>query len=287
MVTSFHSVIIKSMENTIESIRNILDISVGDFTLGKILSAVITLAICILATKIIIGLLKKIMRKSSVKKETENSVIKVVNVILKIVTVVVVATAAGINTTSFVAILSVASLGITLAMNDILSDIAGGIVMVATQPFAVGDYISTDRFDGTVSEIHLTNSKLKAPDGQLITVPNHVLASSIVTDYTRSGKRRIVIYVGACYSSPTEAVRKACLEAMNSCDKILDDPAPQVFLNEYRDSDIQYRCQCWVNACDFFSSKMYINEKIRETFKENGVEMAYPHLDLNIISKEN
>ena len=139
-------------------------------------------------------------------------------------TVIITAEALGINTSSLTALLSVLTLGITLAAEDILGNVAGGLVILSSHPFALGDFIEAGGTSGTVREIGLNHTKLETANGQMILMPNKDLSSSKIINYTVLGRRRIVRTVTASYDAPTETVMTACMEAVEATANILPDP---------------------------------------------------------------
>ena len=149
-----------------------------------------------------------------------------VKVLLYVLTVIITAEALGINTSSLTALLSVLTLGITLAAEDILGNVAGGLVILSSHPFALGDFIEAGGTSGTVREIGLNHTKLETANGQMILMPNKDLSSSKIINYTVLGRRRIVRTVTASYDAPTETVMTACMEAVEATANILPDPGP-------------------------------------------------------------
>ena len=187
--------------------------------------------------------------------------------------------------TSLVALLSVCSLGVTLAMEDILGNMAGGLVILSTHPFHIGDYVEADGVGGTIEEIALNHTKLLTANGQYILVPNRALSSSKITNYSRLGRRRIGIAVTASYDASTKDVFAACAEAMDMTPNLLSDPAPVTRLTGYGESSIEYTLYCWTAVGDYWDSYFALMENIRTAFDKYNVEMTYNHLNVHVIEK--
>ncbi|MBD9196837.1 MAG: hypothetical protein EGQ09_07265, partial [Clostridiales bacterium] len=195
------------------------------------------------------------------------------------------AEALGFNTSSLTALLSVLTLGITLAAEDILGNVAGGLVILSSRPFALGDFIEAGGISGTVREIGLNHTKLETPDGQMVLMPNKDLSSSKIINYTVLGRRRVVRTVTASYDAPTEEVKAACLEAVAAAPGILSDPAPAVQLTNYGASSIEYTIFCWCSVEDYWPVYFAVNENLRSAFANHGVEMTYDHLNVHVVNK--
>ena len=184
---------------------------------------------------------------------------------------------------SFLAVFSVIGLALSLAVQGVLKNFAGGMIILASKPFSLGDYIEAETVAGTVEEISLLYTRLTTPDGRTIYVPNDVLYSSQMINYTYSGTRRIEVPIGVSYDNTPEQVRAAALDAISTLEGTLADPAPAVYLDSYGDSSINYLVQVWVPATNYLSMRYALNERIYDAFQRHGVEITYPHLNVHTI----
>lgn len=264
-------------------ISTLLQRSIGKTSLGDILSALVTFLICLAAVKLLLRLFARLLSHTKLESRVQRYVLSGIRLLLYLLTGIIVAESLNIDMTSLVALLSVGSLGITLAAEDILANVAGGLVILSSHPFALGDLIEVGGTVGTVEEISLNHTRLATADGLLVMIPNKSLAASQMTNFTVRGRRRIVQKVTASYDAPTETVRTACLEAAAQTPDLLEDPAPVVYLTNYGDSAIEYTIYCWAKPEHYWTSSMILSEKLRETFAGHQVEMTYPHLNLHIV----
>ena len=268
-----------------EEIEKILQTKLGGYSLSHILSAILTLLICLLVSRLLLKLAKKLLhRGKKLNDRLRQIILTAIKVVLYVLTGIITAGALGLNTTSVTALVSVLTLGVTLAAEDILGNVAGGLVILSSHPFSIGDVIEVDGAEGTVREITLNHTKLEAYDGQIIMEPNKTLASAKVVNYTTLGRRRIVHNVTASYDAPTEAVKTACREAMD-VPGVLADPAPEVRLISYGNSAIEYSVRCWASVADYWRVYFAVNENLRTTFARHGVEMTYDHLNVHVVEK--
>ena len=178
--------------------------TLAKFSFRAVLSAAATLLICLVAVHLLGKLLRRLLARTKLDERIQKYLLAGVKLILYIVTVLIVAESLNIPMTSLVALLSVGSLGVTLAAEDILGNVAGGLVILSAHPFSIGDYVEVGGVAGTVHEISLNHTKLVTPDGHLVMLPNKELASSQMTNYTVLGRRRVVQRVTASYDAPTE-----------------------------------------------------------------------------------
>ena len=256
------------------------------FTVDRILASAVLLLICLLVIRIITRVLNKILDRSSrVDPRMRRYITAASKALLYILTVLIVVDSLGVPITSLVALFSVLSLAISLAVQDVLGNIAGGLVILFSKPFQLGDYIETPDGSGTVSTIDLTYTKLATPDGQSLMLPNSTLADSRIVNYTQLGTRRMDIAVGVAYEDSAASVRAAGLAAVAATPDILADPAPEVVLTNYGDSAIEYHIRCWSRVETYWKARNLLMENIKLTFEEAGVTMTYNHLNVHVMEK--
>ena len=266
-------------------ISAVMATTVGGYTLSKILYTVLIAAICWLSIRIIEKFIKGVLGKSHLNERLSKLIVTVTKTVLYIIAFIIVADYLGVNMNSLVALLSVGSLGVTLAAEDILGNMAGGLIILSSHPFAIGDFIETNGTSGTVKEMGLNHTRLCTPDGLLVLLPNKELANSKVINYSALGLRRVARKVTAAYGAPTEEVKKACLEAMEAVENVLTEPAPSVYLSEYGASSIEYSFFCWTKPENYWQVYYGVGEALRDTFRSHGVEMSYDHLNVHIVEK--
>ena len=261
----------------------LLNTSIGSISLGNIFSAIITLVICLIVVKGILKVVGRVLSKTKLDGRIQKYITAGIKLVLYVISALIVVDSLGIPITSLVALLSVVSLGITLAAEDILANIAGGLVIMSAHPFSIGDFVEASGVSGTVEEITLNYTKLITPDGLLVMLPNKNLADSQMINYTVLGKRRVTQKVTASYGAPTEAVKSACLKAVEMTSKVLSDPASAVYLSKYGESSIEYTVFCWCEAADYWDVYFGLGENLRTAFAEANVEMTYDHLNVHIV----
>lgn len=268
------------------NLTELLNTSLGTLSLGKIASAAVTLLLCLLVIRVVLKVADRLLSRTRLEERIRRYVRTGIKALLYFVTALMVVDSLGIPTTSLVALLSVASLGVTLAAEDILANLAGGMVILAAHPFAIGDYIEVSGTAGTVEEITLNYTKLLTADGLTVMLPNKTLADSQMTNYTALGRRRIALTVSASRDAATEAVKAACRQAMSRTDHILADPAPAVYLSEQKESAAEYKVFCWASTDTYWDVYYALLENLRESFAEAGVERSYGHLNVHIVEKK-
>lgn len=267
------------------AISDLLATSLGTMTLEKLLTTVLTLLVCLVGIRIVGKLMARIMDKLTWDPRVEKYIVSAVKALLYILTALIVADSLGIPVTSLIALVSVFGLAVSLAVQDVLSNIAGGLVILFSKPFELGDYVSTDNGEGTVEEISLTHTKLDTPDGQRTMLPNSKLVAGKITNFTTLGVRRVNHAITVSYDCATETVRASCLKAVSRTKGVLQDPAPGVVISLYGESSIEFRVRFWAKTDDYWDAYFQSLEEIRTAFAEDGIEMTYNHLNVHIVEK--
>ena len=268
-----------------EELTKLLQTSLGGYSLSHILSALLTLLVCLVAARLLLKLAKRLLhRVQRLNDRLRQIILTALKVVLYLLTGIITAEALGLNTSSLTALVSVLTLGVTLAAEDILGNVAGGLVILSSHPFNIGDEIEVSGTTGTVREITLNHTKLETADGHFIMQPNKELSSSRIVNYTALGRRRVVRRITASYDAPTDVVKAACMEAVAATPGTLEEPAPAVYLTDYGSSAIEYSVRCWTKAEDYWTAYFALNENLRTAFAAHGVEMTYDHLNVHMVS---
>ena len=254
----------------------------NEVTLGNIVPSVLMLVAGALVIKAILKLVKKSLNKTRREKAATSLIYSLLKVVLLVLLGLMAASKLGIDVTGVVALASVASLALSLALQDSLSNVIGGFLLLSNHPFHTGDFVEIAGQAGTVQTIDITYTKLTTGDNKTISIPNSAVVASQIVNYSTSGTRRVDINVSASYDAPIATVKAALLEAAK-LDTVLDTPAaPFAAVLNYGDSAINYTLRVWVPAAEYWNAFFTINENIKAEFDKAGVEMTYPHLNVHM-----
>lgn len=267
------------------AIEEVMQKSWGKMTLQQLLTSLLILIVCLIAVKLIMALLRRLTGKSKMDDRVRRYILGGIKAMLYVVTILIVAQSLGIPVTSLIALVSVFGLAVSLAIQDVLSNVAGGMVILFSKPFAIGDYIATTDGEGDVVEISLTHTKLDTYGGQRVMLPNKAVVAGKIINYSARGIRRIDHAITASYDDSTEAVRAACLRAVKHTPNVLADPAPAVVVTAYKESAVEYHVRFWTDIAHFWDAYSFSLEEIRRCFAEDGVTMTYNHLNVHIMDR--
>lgn len=255
---------------------------------------IISLLVLFISFKIINAIAKKI-EKAGEKKTLENekhlvktdkTVMKTLAYIFKLVLKIVVAICLigylGIDTSGLTALIASFGVCIGLAVNGALSNLAGGVLIILTRPFRVDDYIEAQGYAGTVSDIHITNTKLITPDNKVIYIPNGPLANGNILNYSEKDTRRVDFSFSIAYGADHEKAKAILKEICDNHELVLKDPAPFIRVGEHAASSINITTRVWTKSADYWTVHFDILEKVKIEFDNNGIEIPFDQLDVHI-----
>ena len=159
-------------------------------------------------------------------------------------------------------------------------------MLLITHPFVTGDFIEIGSYSGTVKEIDILQTTLITADNKTIVIPNGLLSSDEVVNYTKEPTRRVDLTVSVSYDNDIELAKKSVVKAAKGISLVLSDPEPFVRVSEYSDSSVNLAVRVWCKTEDYWEVHFTMIEKMRESFEKDGIEIPYQRLDVNIVNDD-
>ncbi len=247
----------------------------------KLMGTVLVLVIGVLVIRVIMRLITAALEKSHLEKAAHSLILSLARAAMYVLLFLIAASQMGIDVSSIVALASVLTLALSLALQNMVSNLIGGFVILYTHPFHSGDYVEIAGQGGTVKEISMTYTVLATPDNRIISIPNSAVAAAQVVNYSSADSRRVELTVTASYDAPTQKVLDALVLA-GTVDNALLNPAPSAVIVSYDDSAIRYSLRIWVKPGDYWDVYFQVNQRIKDVFDQQGIEMTYPHLNVHL-----
>jgi small conductance mechanosensitive channel len=223
----------------------------------------------------------KIVRKRSEGGKLDGTLLKfLLNLLgwaLKIFLLIAVLGQLGIQSTALVGILAAVGLGIGLALQGSLSNLAGGFLIMAFRPYKLGDLIEGQGEIGHVHEIDIFTTKIITPQNKLVIIPNGAMSNGNITNLTSRGVLKIFHTIGVSYDADIRETKKVLIEVLTSQKKVLKDPPPLVEVSELGDSSVNFAVRPAVKTEDYWEVYFETLERAKIALDAAGIEIPYPH----------
>ena len=266
-----------------ETISQILK-ELASLASAKLFAAVIAAILVVIAGKVVMKLMSRAVDKTKVEPTLQKFLISAVRVVVYFIAVMIIAGALGFEMSSLVALASVVSAAFALAASNVLSNLFGGILLLVTKPFTVGDYIAVSGEEGTVLELGILNTKINTLDNKRVTIPNSTIASATIVNYSMEGKRRVDLTFSVGYDNDMERVKTALYATAEHHEKVLKNEEIFARVSAYNDSTISYLLRVWCKTEDYWTVYFDLTENVKKTFDKAGITMVYPYLNVTMLN---
>lgn len=269
-----------------DALGDLLTKSIGGLTLEKVLTAVLMAVVCAVVIKLLLKLLDRALRRVELEPTLKKLLRGGLKVLLWFVVIIIVMGCLDIPVTSLVAVLSVAGLAFSLALQNFLSNVAGGMQLLASKPFQVGDFVEAGGCSGTVREIGMFYTKLCGVDNKLIQLPNSAIVSANIINYSAEELRRVELKVSVSYDAPIDRVKETLERLVGEHPLTLATPEPMIRVNSYGDNAIEYLVRVWCANGDYWTVYYDLMDALKPALDRAGIEMTYPHVNVHMIDRK-
>jgi len=225
---------------------------------------------------------KKLLEKGKLDQTLVHTLIYIGRILLKVLIVVCLVGYLGVETSSISAL--IASLGVAagLALNGALANFAGGMIIIVTRPFKIGDFISAQGVDGTVEEIRIINTKIVTLDNKVVYLPNGALSSGNIVNLTEKDLRRVDLDFSVAGNDPN-LVKKLILDTCEKMELVLKDPAPFARITDFgAGNGTKVTVRAWTKSGNYWDVYLGLLEELQKVFEENKIVVPFPQLDVHI-----
>ena len=282
--STFWSDIWNSLKNSLANLREFWFGSAEQQPyIVNFLAAIAFLILGLLLTRLFLAILRKLFKidKKLIKDRTiKTFLLSLVKVIANIAIVIIFLLILKVDLTGVAQIFSSAILAVGLSLQDVISNFASGVIILANKPFVVGDYIDLNNgeAEGTVIDVKFLVTALETVDKQIITVPNKNITGSVVKNYSKNPLRRITLNIGVDYSTNIDKAKNVILNIVKNDNRILEEPNPVVFLTAFNDSSLNLSLRCYVPNLMYWDILFSLNEKILLEFRKNDINIPFNRL---------
>jgi len=252
----------------------------------KLLAAIVVFIVGKMIAKALSNGLKKVMLKGKAEETLANFIGNIVYFALLAAVVIAALGQAGVNVTSFMAVLGAAGLAVGLALKDSLSNFASGVMLIMMRFFKKGDLVEVAGVLGIVKSVKIFNTDLNSLDNKLITIPNSAILGGTITNYSAEETRRVDMVMGIGYDDDLKKAKALLVKIVNEHPLVLKDPAPQVELSELADSSVNFIVRPWTKTGDYWRVFFDVTEQVKLTFDAEGISIPYPQQDVHMYEEK-
>lgn len=218
--------------------------------------------------------------KHEIEESTLSFLLKGVRGVIYIIAGFLVITELGFNLNGLIAGLGVGGVIVTLAAQDTAKNLFGGLVIFLDKPFAVGDWIQVETYEGTVEDITFRSTRIRTFENSVVNIPNSILSNASIINWSRMEKRRYKIDLCLELNTPlekVEIVKNRITQMLEQREGIIDDSI-MVKFDKITENGINLLVYSYTNSVDyasFIEEKEKINYKIMQILREEKIELAY------------
>lgn len=240
----------------------------------------VILVVGIIVIKIVLRLVKKLFSRTKIEKMAQQFVITILKFVLYLALVLLLLSQIGIEISGILTACSAVILAVGMALQNSISNVANGIIIISNKMFKKGDYIITGGVEGQVTDINFLFTTLITTDNKKITLPNSNILNGEVTNLGAYPTRRVDFMFSVAYETDVELVKKIVTDVMKSDGRVLLDPAPFCRLKVLGASSIDFAANCWCDNSDYWDVYYYVIENVYNEFKRNNVSIPYNQLEI-------
>jgi small conductance mechanosensitive channel len=244
------------------------------------LQLVLTLLIGLIVIKIVVNLMKRVLGRSKINVTAHRFILSILKFVLLFLLILALLETVGIKTSSVLAALGVVGLAVSLAVQNSLSNVMSGFILLLTRPFEVNDYIQINGVEGSVENISIVNTKLHTIDNKAIYIPNSQITDSIIVNFTREDQRRLDLTFSISYENDFREAKEILTDIVSNHPLALKDPEPVIRLAEHGSSALKLAVRVWVKSDEYWNLNYDLLEMVKIKFDEAGIEIPYEHLDV-------
>ncbi|MBQ3566336.1 MAG: mechanosensitive ion channel family protein [Oscillospiraceae bacterium] len=245
--------------------------------------AVFVFILGIILSRLILHVFRGCMKKANADPVAESFLSQIIKILLYILTVIITLSILNIPMTSLIAILSAAGLAVGLALQNSLSNLAGGFIILFAKPFKSGDFVDTGSATGTVEKINILYTKILTNDNKTVYIPNGTVANSQIVNYSEQDVRRVDFEFGISYSDDVDKAKNIILDIAEKHELVLRDPEPPFArLGLQAEDSLQITVRLWTKNEDYWQVKFDITELVNDAFVKNNITIPFRQLDVHI-----
>jgi small conductance mechanosensitive channel len=249
---------------------------------GALLSAVAVVIGGLIAAAWLGKLVNRWLTGKAMEPPMRTLIVRIVRLLIFAGALVIALSTAGMDMTALIAGISVAGVGVGLAVQGVLGNLVAGLTIIFTKPFRVGEYIEIAGVQGQVTKIELFATTLVHADQSRVVVPNRKIVGEILHNY--GNIRQLDLSVGVAYNTNLNDALLIVRGVLARNPRLLKEPAPVVGVTMLADSSINIAVKPWTSVNDFVLAQAEIYQAIVEQFRAGNISIPFPQREVRMLA---
>ena len=234
------------------------------------------------AARLLVSGLKKVLDRASVDQTLSAFMVNLLYYTALVVIVVTALSNLGLETTTVIAVMGGATLAIGFALQDSLSNLASGVILILLRPYQVNDLVEIGGITGFVTEIEMFHTRLRTRDNKDVFIPNNDVLDGSITNYSRTELIRLNLVYGIGYGDDILKAKKVLQQILAAEERVVKDPAPVVAVQSLGDSSVDFAVRPYVRVQDMVPVTFALTEQVKLRFDAEGISIPFPQRDVHL-----
>lgn len=262
---------------------------VDSVTLLNLMRALLYVMVTYVLVKNIAGILEvTFFSRMRLSKGTPQTIITVLTYIIITIGSVSAFSALGISWTKIQWIFTALSVGLGFGVREIFGSFVSGSILLFERPIRVGDKVTVGQYTGIITKIRLRSTTLLNSDNMEVVLPNQAFVTDRFINWTLNNTiTRLQILFKVSYDTDLERMKVLLLQAVSEAPKVLAEPKMEINLLRFGDNALEHELLVFVGELgDRTETMNFLQSRINQLFRENGIQFALNQLDVHLHSSE-
>ena len=247
----------------------------------SLIIAVVLIIVGIFLSRIISKIIVETLKSRNVDPSVYNFIKRFVSVSIKAIFILS-AASMFFNIGSLVTALGAAGVAASLGLQDSVAQFASGIQILFNHPFKNGDFVEVNGIQGNVADIRFMSTVITTTDNKRIIIPNSHITTNHIINYSAEDLRRVDLIYSISYTDDMSKAKNVIINVAECNSLVLNDPAPQVFVNSHEASSINLVAKIWCKGTDYWDVYYQMQEQVKLAFDSNGISIPFNQLDIHL-----
>ncbi len=227
-------------------------------------------------------LYKKVQNENVIDQSLQSFIKSVLYIGLHALLITICLLIMGVKESSLLAFFGTLGIGVGLALKDNLANFAGGIIILIFKTYKVNDEVNIAGEMGYVYNIDIFSTTVRTHNNDLVIVPNGLIVSGKVINYTKTSTRRLKMIVGVSYDSDLSIARESLEEILRNNPLVLKDPEVYSHVDSYADSSINIAVKGWISNEHYWTVYKETLNAVKGALDKNNINIPYPQMDVHL-----